>query len=467
MSYDLPPYPEYKDSGVEWLGDVPGHWEVKPIIALLQERAETNEDRRENNVLSVLKDVGVIPYEEKGNIGNKKSEDISRYKIVRQGDIVLNSMNVIIGSVGLSKYDGCLSPVYYVLAPRSIEDNSHYINKVFQFKQFQQSLIQLGNGILAHRMRIPMDKLKREPIPVPPPDEQAAIVRFLDAAETRIRRYIRAKQKLIKLLNEQKQAIIQQAVTRGLNPDVPMKESGVEWMGEIPAHWEVRRCKSLFREVDDRTDTGQETLLSLRMYQGLVPHDEVSDRPMVDEDIIGYKRTFPGEIVMNRMRAAIGLFGVTSQPGVVSPDYAVFRCSDNVYQEYFVRLFKTQKVIDTFRVNSKGLGTGSSGFMRLYSDTFGNILVPCPPIEEQKQIVSEVVLSTDELDRIIEITKQEIQLVHEFRTRLIADVVTGKVDVRGLVFEIPDEFDEGDLLDADEDELLGEDELKELADGED
>ncbi|MDZ4164222.1 MAG: restriction endonuclease subunit S, partial [Smithellaceae bacterium] len=216
MIADLKPYPEMKDSGVPWLGEVPEHWEVRRLGALVRERGETNDDNNVTDVLSVMRERGVIPYAEKGNVGNKKSDDITRYKIVRPNDIVVNCMNVIIGSVGLSKYTGCLSPVYYVLTRRAEIDDSRYLNAYFQTKPFQLSLVRIGNGILAHRMRIPMELLKCEPFPRPPAAEQAAIVRFLDYMDRRIGKYIRAKQKLIKLLEEQKQAIIHRAVTRGL-----------------------------------------------------------------------------------------------------------------------------------------------------------------------------------------------------------------------------------------------------------
>ena len=162
------PYPKMKDSGIPWLGEVPEHWRLPRLGALLRERGETNGDGQVSEVLSVLRERGVIPYAEKGNIGNKKSEDITRYKVVKPDDIVVNCMNVIIGSVGLSRYTGCLSPVYYVLTRRSEHDHPRYLNAYFQTKPFQESLVRIGNGILAHRMRIPMELLKCEPFPLPP-----------------------------------------------------------------------------------------------------------------------------------------------------------------------------------------------------------------------------------------------------------------------------------------------------------
>jgi type I restriction enzyme S subunit len=234
MSLRLKPYPKMKDSGVPWLGAVPEHWEVKRLGALLRERGETNDDGHVTDVLSVMRERGIIPCAEKGNVGNKKSDDITRYKVVRPNDIVVNCMNVIIGSVGLSRYTGCLSPVYYVLARRVESDEPRYLNAYFQTKPFQESLVRIGNGILAHRMRIPMELLKCEPFPHPPVAEQAAIVRFVDHMDRRIKRLIAAKRRLIELLNEQKQAIIQKAVTRGLDPNVRLKSSRIHWLGDVP-----------------------------------------------------------------------------------------------------------------------------------------------------------------------------------------------------------------------------------------
>jgi type I restriction enzyme S subunit len=197
MIADLKPYSEYKESGLPWLGQVPEHWEVKRLGALLCERGEKNDQGQVTDVLSLLRERGVIPYGEKGRVGNKKSEDITRYKVVCSDDIVVNCMNVIIGSVGLSRYTGCLSPVYYVLTKRFEEDNPRYLNAYFQTKPFQESLVRIGNGILSHRMRIPMELLKCELFPRPPADEQAAIVRFLDHATRRLERAILAKRKVI------------------------------------------------------------------------------------------------------------------------------------------------------------------------------------------------------------------------------------------------------------------------------
>lgn len=269
-------------------------------------------------------------------------------------------------------------------------------------------------------------------LPLPPSDERPSIVAFLNHIDRRVNRFIRVKRHMIVLLNEQKQAIIHRAVTRGLDPDVRLKPSGVEWLGDVPEHWGLRRAKYLFREVDHRSTTGSEVLLSLRMYHGLVPHNEVSQIPIGSDNLVGFKKVQPGQIVMNRMRAAIGLFGVASSSGLVSPDYAIFESLKPLIPEYFIYLFKTRTMGTVFRLDSKGLGTGSSGFMRLYTDRFGRINLLFPPVEEQAAIVQGIAQKTRELDQSISRIQREIDLIREYRTRLIADVVTGKLDVRGV-----------------------------------
>jgi type I restriction enzyme S subunit len=213
----LDPNVRLKPSGVEWLGDVPENWEVVRLGALLRERGETNDDGRITQVLSVLRNIGVIRYEDKGNIGNKKSEDTTRYKVVRPNDVVVNCMNVIIGSVGLSRYTGCLSPVYYVLVRRSKADDPQYLNALFQCSSFHKSLARIGNGILAHRMRIPMELLKCELLPRPPADDQASIVRALGSMTSGCDKAIARAEREIDLLREYRTRLIADVVTGKLD----------------------------------------------------------------------------------------------------------------------------------------------------------------------------------------------------------------------------------------------------------
>ncbi len=478
MTSDLKPYPKMKPSGVPWLGDVPEHWEVKRIGAVFCERGETNEKYEITEVLSVLKDIGVILYSEKGQIGNKKSEDIGRYKIVRPDDLVVNCMNVIIGSVGRSRYTGCLSPVYYVLKRRKSENLPRYLELVFQHKSFQQSLVRIGNGILAHRMRIPMEKLKAELFPLPPLPEQAAIVRYLDYMDRRIRRYIRAKGKLIKLLEEQKQAIIHRAVTRGLyglvgkedyaktqrrgeeegnthakwDKPVKYKPSGVPWLGDVPEHWEVvslrhRYSQVLGKMLDGKRITGSHSLPYLRNTDVQWDSINVSGLPEMDIPESEYDR-----------------YTVQMGDMLVCEGGEVGRCA---IWTGAIAVCGFQKALHRLRPRNAGRDTPSFMYYALLSaaktDAFNDGHVstiphltgdklrahrfPFPPLCEQNAIVAFLDAVLADFERMAEVARSEIALLNEYRTRLIADVVTGKLDVREAAERLPDESGGSETID--------------------
>lgn len=464
MADDLKPYPAYQDSGIPWLGDVPAHWELPRLGALLKERMETNEKGEVAQVLSVLRNVGVIPYEEKGNIGNKKSDDITRYKIVRPNDIVVNCMNVIIGSVGLSRYLGCLSPVYYVLSPRSDKDDVRYLATVFQTESFQHSLTRIGNGILAHRMRIPMELLKCELIPRPSHEEQRAIARYLAHHDALTRRYIRAKQKMIALLNEQKQAIIHRAVTRGINLSATFKPSGVHWLGEIPAHWNISRSKRLFtvRKELARPDDIQ---LSATQAYGVIPQSEFEEK--VGRRVVKIfmhlekRRHVEKDDFVISMRSFQGGLERAWASGAIRSSYVVLKPEAGVDVGFFSYLLKSPNYIRALQ--------GTADFIRDGQDlTYADFLrvdLPLAPIDEQREIAIFISNATQNIETKISMLRREIKLISEYRTRLIADVVTGKLDVRGAAANLP-KMEEEPLVDDNEaiDAETEEDEPQELND---
>jgi type I restriction enzyme, S subunit len=256
----LAPYPEYKETDVSWLGNVPAHWEVRPLRTILKQRNEKNNPIKVEQILSLSITHGVTLYSHEGRDGNKSKSDLSAYKIAHTVDIVLNSMNVIVGAVGLSKYTGAISPVYYALYPRTSDIDIHYYDNIFSDAVFQRYLIIYGKGILIKksdsgklntiRMKISPYDLKGTFLPLPSHDEQIQIARFLNWKTTQINKFIRNKRRLVELLKEQKQNIINQAVTRGLDPNVKLKPSGVEWIGDIPEHWEVIRLKHCISRIE-------------------------------------------------------------------------------------------------------------------------------------------------------------------------------------------------------------------------
>lgn len=213
----------------------------------------------------------------------------------------------------------------------------------------------------------------------------------------------------------------------GLEPYADYKDSGLPWLGKVPAHWEVRRIKTVLREVDRRSSAGRETLLSLRMQAGLVNHHALGGKPIPPSALVGYKRVLPGEIVVNRMRASAGLFAAAACEGLVSPDYAIFRPVDRVDVAYAVQLFRTPAMMAVFRVESTGLGTGESGFLRLYSDQFGRLAIPTPPITEQDAIVRFLDWANGRVERAVRAKRRVIALLMEQR-----QVITQRAVICGL-----------------------------------
>ena len=200
------------------------------------------------------------------------------------------------------------------------------------------------------------------------------------------------------------------------------------WLGDFPAHWKLIRIKRLLHELDDRTECGEEPLLSMRQHRGLVLHNDVSNKKFNAPDLIGYKRTRPGELVMNRMRASIGLFASTEKFGLVSPDYAVFRVESEVTVDYLVHLFQTAAMGEKFRVESKGLGTGSAGFLRLYTDRFGAIPITIPPRREQEFIVAYIEKSGKHFQRLLRQKRKLVKLLNEQKLVIIHRAVTRGLD---------------------------------------
>ncbi|MBZ4194205.1 MAG: restriction endonuclease subunit S [Candidatus Contendobacter sp.] len=247
----FPRYESYKDSGVEWLGEVPEHWKVKPCRAIVHEKTVKNDGAKCEDYLSLMANVGIIPYAEKGDVGNKKPEDLSKCKIVKKGDFVINSMNYGIGSYGLSAYDGVCSPVYIVLKPQNDVIESRFAFRIFENRAFQTFAQSFGNGILEHRCAINWDILKVISVGLPPQSEQKIILAFLDRETAKIDALIAEQQRLIELLKEKRRAVISHAVTKGLNPDAPMKDSGIEWLGKVPKHWEVVAVKRMTLIITD------------------------------------------------------------------------------------------------------------------------------------------------------------------------------------------------------------------------
>ena len=257
----------------------------------------------------------------------------------------------ILATLGVARQIGVVSPSYGVYRPiRNGELHPDYVDRLLRIEDYKSEYLCRSTDIRSSRLRLYRDQFLRIPILCPPPEEQAAIVRFLDYVDRRVRRYIRAKQRLIALLEEQKQALTHQGVTRGLDPNVKLKPTGIEWIGDVPEHWEVLRNKYLFQEVDERSRSGKETHLSMSQKLGLVPSDMVDQCTLVSGSYAGGKLCEANDLVLNRLKAHLGVFALANQPGVISLDYTVFRTRRRLEMQYYEHVLKSKACRHQLRI---------------------------------------------------------------------------------------------------------------------
>ena len=348
---DLRPYPDYRPSGVPWLGDVPEYWEVRPLKHVCRFAYG-------DSLPSTARGDGGVPvYGSNGKIGSHSCPNTG-------GPCLIVGRKGSFGKVIYSPIPVFAIDTTFLIDDRYTETNIRWLYYCLGW---------LGLDRVSRDAAVPglsRDDAYQQVALLPPPDEQAAIVRFLDHADRRIQRYIGAKQRLIGLLEEQKQAVIHRAVTRGLDPGVRLKPSGVEWLGDVPEHWEVRRLKTILQPIDRRSVTGSETLLSLRRDYGVVIYAEHFGRPSQSRSLVGFKLVEEGELVVNRLQANNGLIFCSAIDGLVSPDYSVFRRRYPLDTQFLSDLCRTSRYRTHFRREATGLGTGTAGFLRLYDDRF-------------------------------------------------------------------------------------------------
>ena len=413
-------YKEYKDSGYDWLGKIPAHWRCVKIREIFIERRNKVSDK-DFPPLSVTK-AGIVPQLETA----AKSDDGDNRKRVNVGDFVINGRSDRKGSSGISPLEGSVSLINHVLIPR-MGVNKAFLHYLLRSNFFIEEFYKNGRGIVADLWTTRYSDMKTIRLPLPPREEQDAIVRFLDAKCAKIDSLIKLKERQIALLNEKKQNIINQAVTRGLDPNAPMKDSGVDWIGEIPEGWEVLRCKYLFTETNVRSEKGEETHLSMSQKYGLVPDSMMEEKRMLSESYAGGKLCCKDDIVLNRLKAHLGVFALASQDGVVSPDYTVLSINKNrIFSHYAECILKSYSCRRELVIRVRGI---VNGFLRLYTEDFNTIKLPLPTIDEQKRIMEFVYKIERIIKTKIDILENNILLMNEYRQRLISDVVTGKINI--------------------------------------
>ncbi|WP_288061768.1 restriction endonuclease subunit S [Rodentibacter caecimuris] len=407
-------YESYKDSGVEWLGEVPSHWELGRINTFFTERRVKVSDK-DYPALSVTK-LGVFPQWE--NVA--KTNDGDNRKLVKKGDFVINSRSDRKGSSGIAKQDGSVSLINIVLKPKRI--NPIYSEYLFKSYNFIEEFYRVGHGIVADLWTTRFEDIKNSLIALPPLEEQQKIANYLDDKTTKIERAISLAEKQTELLKEHKQILIQSAVTKGLDSNVEMKDSGVEWIGEVPAHWEVKKLKFVLVLSNNK----EESKNSDKRYIGMENVESFTGK--INDTILsaeGVANSFyKNEILFGKLRPYLTKSYLADFDGVCSTEFLVYKTTQNMNNHFALSIFLSHGFINT--VNSSTYG---SKMPRANSEFLSNMLLPIPPLEEQQQIAQYLYDKTAKIDYAISLKQQHIEKLKEYKSVLINDVVTGKVRV--------------------------------------
>ncbi|MBM9538745.1 restriction endonuclease subunit S [Desulfobulbus alkaliphilus] len=442
----LAAYPEYKDSGQPFLGEIPAHWNLFRNGRLFSQRNETGFG--ELPILEVSLKTGVR-VRDMDNLKRKQvMSDREKYKRATQGDIAYNMMRMWQGAVGVAPVDGLVSPAYVVVRPFP-EVDCNYFSYLFRTASYMNEVDAYSRGIVKDRNRLYWQDFKRMPSPVPPVDEQRHIIRFLDAIGGKAQRFIRNKRRLIVLLKEQKQNVINQAVTRGLDSNVKFKPSGVKWIGDIPEHWEVRRLKFLCHNLNEQTSEKKpgEAYIALEHIESWTGRISLPDGEIIFDSQV--KRFRPGDVLFGKLRPYLAKITRPQFSGVCVGEFLVLRVTGKVSADFLEQKLRSKRLIDL--INSSTFG---AKMPRADWTFIGNLKIAYPPEIEQREILKHIQEKTAEIDQAINRAQREIELMREYRTRLISDVVTGQVDVRGI--EVPEVVEE-ELLAPDEDVAESED----------
>ena len=448
MIAELKPYPDYKESGSRWLAEVPTHWEVRNLRTLIRPRNERN--RVDLPLLSVAREKGVFvrSLTDPNENHNVIPEDLSNYKVARGGDLVVNKMKAWQGSMGIAPCDGIVSPAYYVFDLRI--DNHAFGQRLLRSKPYVAHFGQASDGVRVGQWDLSIPGMRQIPVLLPPADEQAVIVRFLDHWNGRFENAIRAKRRVIALLQEQKQAIIHRAVTRGLDPNVHLKDSGIPWLGEIPEHWELWRISRFARVGNGSTPSRAKPaywtggsypwLNSSQVNRGFIDSSDqfVTPKalrechlPRVPASSVLVAITGQGKT--RGMSAVLGIEATINQHiAYITPRIPVASCD-------FIHLSLTAAYLQ-LRASSDDSGSTKGA---ITCEDLKRFKLPIPPRSEQDALLNAVQNETQNVTTAIARYEREIALLREYRTRLTADVVTGKLDVRAAAARLPERAEEG------------------------
>ena len=471
MIGNLHPYREYKDSGHPWLGDIPAHWSTRRAKCFFREVDERSLTGREE-LLSVSHLTGVTPRSEK-TITMFLAKSNVGHKVCRPNDVVINTLWAWMAALGVSKYTGIVSPAYGVYRPlATCELLPQFADRLLRTPRYAAEYLRRSTGVNSSRMRLYPEQFLRIPLIYPPQEDQAAIVRFLEYANGRLERTIRAKRKVITLLHEKKQAIIYRAVTRGLDSAVSLKPSGVPWLGDIPKHWEARRLKHCVTPIEQGwspqcdaqpASEGEWGVLKV----GCVNKDSfaATQNKKLPESLQAdqHLEIHDGDILVSRAntRELLGLAALAENPRpklILCDKLFRFRVRNECFDPKFL-VFVLRANPSRAQIESSTNGASSS-MQNIGQGVVKNLWVSVPTVGEQSKIVARIAKETQPLSTVIDRLERENDLLREYRTQLVADVVTGKLDVHEVAKQLPTEFlaaeptpDSEELTDSEEVDL--------------
>lgn len=435
-SIKIQKYPAYKDSGTEWLGEVPERWKVtkvKNVFRLVMEPSPKNNDFE---LLSVYTDIGVKPRKELEERGNKASTT-DGYWFVKKGDIVVNKLLAWMGAIGVSNYDGVTSPAYDILRAK-VQLESNFYHYLFRNGACVSELKKHSRGIMDMRLRLYFDKFGDVMIPFPDYSEQQKIVSFLDRKTALIDQAVGIKEKQIELLKERRQILIHRAVTRGLNSDVKLKDSGVEWIGEIPEHWEVARVKQCSNKISKGTTPSTEGRSILdegpiryikaeNIQDGCITNYPAHFIDKKTNSLIRRSELQEDDILFVIAGATLGKVAIVSKveiPSNTNQAVAFVRPNSKVIPQY-LSIWLTSSIIKELI----WIDAVQSAQPNLSMEDLGNFPIFLPGIVEQKLIVSHIEILNTKIATAISLKEQEIEKLKEYKASLINEAVTGKIKV--------------------------------------
>lgn len=420
---------EMKDSGIEWIGQIPKEWEVCPIRRIMRNRSERNQPDAE--VLSLYRDWGILPKNSRNDNHNVTSEDTTNYKVVHKGDFVINKMKAWQGSMAVSDYDGIISPAYYVCNFIGKNIYKRYIHHLLRNESYKTEYMRLSSGLRVGQWDLNIENFLRIPMVLPSLLEQQKIADYLDKVCGEVDEMVALQEKMIEELKAYKQSIITEAVTKGLNPNAPMKDSGIDWIGEIPEHWDKNKVCRMFKLIgsgttpsssDNEAFVGNINWIQSGDINGgdlIESKNKISENTLLKYSALTlYNAPF---IIVAMYGASVGNISISRIDGCVNQACCVLGDSTIDLNYAFYTIKAAQKYLIY-----KAVGGGQPNISQF---TLKQLWLPEPPVDEQRSIASYLDTKCSEIDALIAIKQAKIEELKDYKKSVIYEYVTGKKEV--------------------------------------